>query len=417
MYALSKLTFHFTYCILIGGESQGYVNLKYLLHKLSEIPQSSQKLDIEHQSTVMDRRYTRNFRNHQNSSVVPIILYLTLPNVTHQGISKNIQNGMKTKSRKQQQRDQNRLNNFIERKMVCSEFPFYSLDNAEIQAVAPKQITPQNSKPAHFYISKLNSLQQENTRLQSTITQLEDCNRRLANTEEMITDLRSKVSNGENKLKIANSVISNLKQEISIKDKKADSVIDNLRQLIIDKEKRNVILVDELKVEVLELKHILHYSVDMGEGKRMLENELTHIDSILSLQIDELYEEQTPTNTTSRSDVRTTTDMQTTGRKSRRKGRKPNSNRASPHENQNIVLETPSVDSADISHTDDLHVCTGECKVKCLMKKHLTAKCPEIKCRDCGSLKHHKVISDCPACPYWSHTDGSGRLTLKFGNH
>ena len=148
----------------------------------------------------MDRRYTRNFRSYQNSSVVPIILYLTLPNVTHHGISKNIQNGMKTKSRKQQQRDQNRLNNFIERKM----------DNAEIQAVAPKRITPQNSKPAHFYISKLNSLQQENTRLQSTVTQLEDCNRRLANTEELITDLRSKVSYGENKMKIANSVISNL---------------------------------------------------------------------------------------------------------------------------------------------------------------------------------------------------------------
>ena len=169
----------------------------------------------------MDRSYTRNFRSNQNSSVIPIILYLTLPNVTHHGISKNTQNGMKTKSRKQQQRDQNRLNNFIERKTVCSEFPFYSLDNAEIQAVAPKQITPQNFKPVHFYISNLNSLQQENTCLQSTITQLEDCNRRLANTEELITDLRSKVSNGGNKLKIANSVISNLKQEISVKDKKS----------------------------------------------------------------------------------------------------------------------------------------------------------------------------------------------------
>ena len=100
MYALGKLTFHFTYCIVIGGES-GYVNGKYLLHKLSEIPQSSQKLDIKHQSAVMDRRYTRNFRSYQNSSVVPIILYLTLPNVSHHGISKNIQNGMKTKSKKQ----------------------------------------------------------------------------------------------------------------------------------------------------------------------------------------------------------------------------------------------------------------------------------------------------------------------------
>ena len=73
------------------------------------------------------------------------------------------------------------------------------------------------------------------------------------------------------------------------------------------------------------------------------------------------------------------------------------------------------MDNANISHTDDL--CNDECKVKCLMKKHLTAKCPEIKCRDCGSLRHHKVISDCPAFPSWSHTVGSGRLVLKFGNN
>ena len=79
-----------------------------------------------------------------------------------------------------------------------------------------------------------------------------------------------------------------------LKTKKKDSVIDNLRQLINDREKRNVMLVDELKVEVLNLKHILNYSIDMGEGKRMLENKLTHIDSILLLQINEQYEEQTP---------------------------------------------------------------------------------------------------------------------------
>ena len=95
-------------------------------------------------------------------------------------------------------------------------------------------------------------------------------------------------------MKIANSVISNLKQEISVKDKNADSVINNLRQLINDREKRNVMLVDELKVEVLNLKHILNYSIDMGEGNRMLENKLTHIDSILSLQINEQYEEKKP---------------------------------------------------------------------------------------------------------------------------
>ena len=352
----------------------------------------------------MDRRYTRNFRSHQNSSVVPIILYLTLPNVTDHGISKNIQKRMKTNSRKQQQRDQNRLNNFIERKMVCSEFPFYSLDNAEIQAVAPKQITPQNSKPAYFYISKLNSLQQENTRLQSTITQLEDCNRRLANTEELITDLQSKVSNGKNKLKIANSIISNLKQEISVKENKADSVIDDLRQLVMDKEKRKVILVDELTMEVLRLKQILLVSTDMEDGKRVLENKLTKMDSILSLHFDEDYE-----------DMSTTIEMQNTGRKSRKKGRKSNSNREHPHENQNIQVETPDFECADISRTADL--CTAECNFKCLRKKHLIAEFPEIKCRRCGSLRQHRIIYVCPVYPRLTHIHKSGQYDLKFGCH
>ena len=75
-------------------------------------------------------------------------------------------------------------------------------------------------------------------------------------------------------------------------------------------------------MKVFNLKHILYYPFDMGEGKRMLENELTHIDSIISLQIDEQYEEQTPTITTSRSDMRTTTNMQITGRKKQKERKK-----------------------------------------------------------------------------------------------
>ena len=113
------------------------------------------------------------------------------------------------------------MKKFNEQKTVCSEFPFYSLDNEEIQEAAPKQNTVQKLKTVHFYISKLKNLQQENTQLKSTITHLEEHNgpkkTELTHAETVVTDLQTKLSNAENKLKIANSVISNLKEEICAK--------------------------------------------------------------------------------------------------------------------------------------------------------------------------------------------------------
>ena len=105
--------------------------------------------------------------------MLSIILYLTLPTVTHHGSFEYIHNVRRTKSKKQQQRDQNRLNTFVERKSVCSELPFHSLDNAKIQTMSAEQISAK--KPKIFSeLTKLNKLIEKNVHLNSSITILEE---------------------------------------------------------------------------------------------------------------------------------------------------------------------------------------------------------------------------------------------------
>ena len=162
--------------------------------------------------------------------------------------------GQKVRSNK---RDQNRLNTFIERKSVCSELPFHSLDNAEIQTMSAEQISAKKPKTFSELI-KLNKLKEENVHLNSSITILEENiikgNSKLANAEKVISDLRNKLLDEENKLKSEKSVISNLKQEICIKGNKLNEAeILHLREALVgvaDNEKANVNLANELTNEV-----------------------------------------------------------------------------------------------------------------------------------------------------------------------
>ena len=75
-----------------------------------------------------DRKYYDCYKN----AVLPIGFYLTLPPFynQHDGFRKS-QNIKRTKSRKKQQRDHDRLKTFRERKTVCSLFPFSSVDDDE----------------------------------------------------------------------------------------------------------------------------------------------------------------------------------------------------------------------------------------------------------------------------------------------
>ena len=80
----------------------------------------------------MEHWFDRKYYDPYNNAVLPIVLYLTLPPFYNQHDSiRNCQNFKKTRSKKKQQRDQDRLDTFRERKTVCSLFPFSSVDDDE----------------------------------------------------------------------------------------------------------------------------------------------------------------------------------------------------------------------------------------------------------------------------------------------
>ena len=204
----------------------------------------------------MERHFSGNFNDRRNNSVVPIILYLTLPNVTHQGQWKDNQTQRRWRSRKQQQRDQKRMDNFIESKTTCSNLPFYSLDNKEIKEIIPTPTSTQKIKQAQFYRSEIKKLKQETMNLKSRITsqenQINEKNNKITCAEATISDLRTKVIEEEKKLNAANSVISNLKQELCVKHSKlseADLKIHHLQEMRVcvpNTEEANIINVNEL---------------------------------------------------------------------------------------------------------------------------------------------------------------------------
>ena len=89
----------------------------------------------------MEHWFDRKYFDCYNNAVLPIVLYLTLPPFYNQHDSfKNGQNIKRTKSRKKQQRDHDRLNTFRERKTVCSLLPFSSVDDDEFRELTKRPI-------------------------------------------------------------------------------------------------------------------------------------------------------------------------------------------------------------------------------------------------------------------------------------
>ena len=103
--------------------------------------------------------------------MLPVVLYLTLPPINcHQTSSK--ESNRKVKSRKQQQRDYDRMKQFNEQKTVCDIFPYSSLDNDEIRSMISKSVPTQSFKPGRSNNSKLKELQDENNKLNVLIFEL-----------------------------------------------------------------------------------------------------------------------------------------------------------------------------------------------------------------------------------------------------
>ena len=120
----------------------------------------------------MERQYARKSNYPRwNNNVLPLVLYLTLPPINcYQTSSKESYRKMKT--RKQQQRDFDRMNRFNEQKTVCDIFPYSSLDNDEIRSMSSKSVQTQSLKAGRSNNSKLKELQEENNRLNALVSEL-----------------------------------------------------------------------------------------------------------------------------------------------------------------------------------------------------------------------------------------------------
>ena len=103
--------------------------------------------------------------------MLPLVLYLTLPPINcYQTSSK--ESYRKVKTRKQQQRDFDRMKRFNEQRTVCDIFPYSSLDNDEIRSMSSKSVQTQSLKAGRSNNSKLKELQEENNRLNVLVSEL-----------------------------------------------------------------------------------------------------------------------------------------------------------------------------------------------------------------------------------------------------
>ena len=124
----------------------------------------------------MECRFNRSHHySKQNNNILPVILYLTLPSVNYKNEWNDSNRTMKRQ--KQKQRDFQRMKQFNEHKTVCSVFPFYSLENNEIQNMVtrpvPVKIQQRTSKAEKTHVCKIQEEYEkvlcENSKLQSEL--------------------------------------------------------------------------------------------------------------------------------------------------------------------------------------------------------------------------------------------------------
>ena len=194
----------------------------------------------------MESRFHQNFFNRKwNHQVMPVILYVSIPPVNCCKTS-GMGSVKRTKSTKQKQRDMTRLNDYIERKSVCSLFPFSSVDNQEIQTMITRQpyfISKTIEKQTEYQSNKTAELQEENKRLTVIIDHLRDSvtneKRKSSDIEKENSVLNMEISKVHERLQEAKNVILNLQCNYNLEQNKlrgAETEILKLKQEIIQGE-------------------------------------------------------------------------------------------------------------------------------------------------------------------------------------
>ena len=209
--------------------------------------------------------------------MLPVVLYLTLPPVNcHQTSSK--ESNRKVKTRKQQQRDFDRMKRFNEQKTVCANFPYSSLDNDEIRAMSSKQVQTQSLKLGRSNNSKLKESQEENNRLNVLISQLTENIRLVTEKVKIIEheklnlqclfaeerDTTNMLENEQIKLMNALSLEKQLHLDVQMEYSKFKEQISQTADKELERcknvEKEHNQEVDELKTEIKHLKSELSKS-------------------------------------------------------------------------------------------------------------------------------------------------------------
>ena len=209
--------------------------------------------------------------------MLPVVLYLTLPPINCNQTSSK-ESYRKVKTRKQQQRDFDRMKRFNEQKTVCAHFPYSSLDNDEIRAMICEPVSTQSIKPGRSNNSKWKELQDENKTLDVLISELTERIRLVTEKVKIIEceklklqrlfaeerDTTNMLDNEQLKLMNALSLEKQLHLDVQMEYSKFKEQISQTADKELERcksvEKEHTQEVNELKSEIKHLKSELSKS-------------------------------------------------------------------------------------------------------------------------------------------------------------
>ena len=335
----------------------------------------------------MERHFSGNFIDRRNKSVVPIILYLTLPNVTHQGQWKDNQTQGRWRSRKQQQRDQKRMDNFIESKTTCSNLPFYSLDNKEIKEMIPSPTFTKKPKSAQFYLSEIKKLNQENMQLKSKIIDQEDL---IKENESLISCIQTLRDSGDKMKEEITYIQSEIERNLDDKNMTINKLVFEYANLHLELQNEQTVR-KKIEVEYSQLKEStsIHYDKEIEHNREINKLHTEEVNALKS-EIKCLKSELSRAKSNATDSVKVHVPKHTSS-----------TNRTDAHQGLSTHKKETPVNSQKRSTTENNKLVPG-CR-KCGSKVyHKARQCPakNFTCAECSKKGHHTIncMLICSAC-------------------
>ena len=308
--------------------------------------------------------------------MLPVVLYLTLPPINcHQ--TSSMDSCRKVKTRKQQQRDFDRMKRFNEQKTVCEHFPYSSLDNDEIRAMICKPVSTQSLKPGRSNNSKLKVLQEENNRLNVLISELTENIR-------LVTE----------KVKIIECEKLNL-QRLFAEERETTNMLDNEqiklinalsleKQLHLDVQKEYSKLKEQISQTAdKELERCKYIEKEHNQEVNELKSEIKHLKSELSKSRSQPSHKEYVPLITKNSSQRKTSAHQDMGANARKASAAANNRSSSTSSSANLVPGCQRCGSIESHQSSQCPARNFKCG-KCSKKGHHTINCKQV-CRGCGA--------------------------------